>query len=342
MSFFKVSSWYIGWPSTISMPESYYAALIEEINFFKKNQFSKMAIDTLFVECGLSFYEPLLLDTASILIRSEKINDGAELSVEIGCPAITDHALQALQIKGINRVTVTLEDCCQVYGESLRLVERANRLFGRVGLDVYIGCTHLANDWQRLLKLLATTPLQHISLYFSGGTACQAPLDDERLVDLYADMAAHLASYGFMQYTTYDFAREGGRSRCQLIYTDHTPYKGFGSAACSFDGEFRSQNYEQESVYIESISRLGTAEQYREVLAPAMRRQESLMFALSSAEGLVLERLFLGGSPAIRESIEQKIGMLSKHGLVRVVNGHLRLTAAGRLVSHTIEAQIIR
>jgi oxygen-independent coproporphyrinogen-3 oxidase len=144
--------------------------------------------------------------------------------------------------------------------------------------------------------------------------------DDDLIAEFYEIALDRL---GLPRYEISNFARPGFESRHNLKYWRREPYFGFGADAHSFDGTWRWQNPEAAVEYVE--------------------RPAAINRTLADPLG---ERFFLGlrlmeGIEGSWSPFEDVIAQFIRDGLLEVVNGRLRLTARGVMVSNEVFVEFV-
>ena len=191
--------------------------------------------------------------------------------------------------------------------------------------------------------------VEHISAYAltrEAGTAWDVGIargrmpaaDDEMASRQYFQVVDALERAGYSRYEVSNFARPGARSRHNSAYWSGAPYLGIGPSAHSFDGEWtRRWNVASVGRYLASGTG-GDVPFEQEVLSPRDRRNETVMTALRTGEGLLLDpfaRQF--GAKSFRRLMDDARPFLEA-GQLEVVDGALRITRAGWFFTDGISA----
>lgn len=345
MQYKKNNGWYIGWPASINTSSQdvfrYFAALKREIDFSLQAVEAQEPLESVFFEGGLSDQLQPLLDIASILISSGKIVPQTEVTVEVFSAAQTRMAWAKMRQHGITRISIAPAGCCQEYDQLEAVAQEASAVFGHIGIDLLLGCKRLESDGKLLEQLLKIPRLDHLTYSFTAGNSCQQPRAEGEYVAACEKLNVFLASYGFMRYTRYDFARTGGRSKMQEMYYDRRLYKGFGLGAASYDGEFRYKNFDLLSDYLMAVADCQEPIAMRERITPDIALMERILAGLATPEGVSYELLFAHKDLDEQQVKARVIAQLEKEGLVAQDEKRVWLTAAGHLVSQEIEALLV-
>ena len=151
-------------------------------------------------------------------------------------------------------------------------------------------------------------------------------------------MVDALERAGYSRYEVSNFARPGARSRHNSAYWSGAPYLGIGPSAHSFDGDrIRRWNVASVGRYLAGGTG-GDVPFEQEILSRRDRRNETVMTALRTGEGLPLDpfaRQF--GAKSFRRLMGDARSFLEA-GQLEVVDGALRITRAGWFFTDGISA----
>ena len=122
-------------------------------------------------------------------------------------------------------------------------------------------------SWSQSLKWVERLQAPHASVYMlevdedsrlgaeiiAFGKRYGAPdiPSDDQIADFYEIAVDRLSSMGLPRYEISNFARPGSESQHNLKYWLREPYLGFGADAHSFDGQWRWQNAESITDYLQ-------------------------------------------------------------------------------------------
>ena len=201
----------------------------------------------------------------------------------------------------------------------------------------------------RELETAVGLGVEHISAYAltrEAGTAWDVGIargrmpaaDDEMASRQYFQVVDALERAGYSRYEVSNFARPGARSRHNSAYWSGAPYLGIGPSAHSFDGDrIRRWNVASVGRYLAGGTG-GDVPFEEEVLSLRDRRNETVMTALRTGEGLPLDpfaRQF--GAKSFRRLMGDARSFLEA-GQLEVVDGALRITRAGWFFTDGISA----
>ena len=301
---------FVSRPGSREEQQQYVAALCREISA-AGGDFA-VPVDTVFFGGGtptvLSVSELIaILDT----LRSRfAVTATAEISLEANPGTVDERALARLRQAGFNRLSFgvqsfddrVLRDIGRIHrADEARQVAEASRAagFDNLSLDLMFGLPGQTIDsWRETLHRAVELGPDHISAYglkLEEGTtlaaqvaAGQAILPDEAAEEaMYDYLNAYLPRQGFHRYEISNYARAGKECRNNLKYWRYRPYRGFGVAAHSFDGNARFANTEDVSSYCSRQLAGQSAETFRETLPRPDRLAEYVFLALRTTEGLL-------------------------------------------------------
>jgi putative oxygen-independent coproporphyrinogen III oxidase len=163
--------------------------------------------------------------------------------------------------------------------------------------------------------------------------------DDDRAADQYRLAVERLARAGFRGYEISNWARPGHESRHNLAYWQRETYEAVGPGAHAFDGVDRRWNAARLDGYLAALSPAGPVPP---TLPPGSA--ESVDACVAAAERVILGlRLDRGLSSADAEAgpLAPIAAWSLENGLIEDVDGRVRLTTKGRLLSNEVFARLV-
>jgi oxygen-independent coproporphyrinogen-3 oxidase len=149
--------------------------------------------------------------------------------------------------------------------EAKDCIAQASKYFKNVSIDLIYGIPGLSNDrWIKNIETALSFNVTHISSYaltVEPKTALQkfidkgivANVDDEQAQEHFQLLLDYLQAADFIHYELSNFGKEGFFSRNNSAYWQGKSYLGIGPSAHSFNGQQRSWNVRNNSIYINSI-----------------------------------------------------------------------------------------
>lgn len=344
--------------------EQYHYALMTELRLFAQQGGFKNPLNTIYFGGGTpsTYPDHLLLDTWVTLRDICKIEQDAEITIEVNPGTVRPEQLSLWKDLGINRLSIGVQSIKddvlkalnrhQKMQDVTRLLESASQIFDNLSVDIILGLPGVSpDDWRQLISTVGTWPISHISLYFltvhedtplfyKVQTKKMMLPDDDGLIDLYYWSRDQLISFGFEHYEISSFARSGKKSRHNGAYWERKSYKGIGLGACSFDGKMRFQNEKNLSTYMQSIARGEDVTTFFEELTPEAVRLERIMLKLRSMEGVDHAMLFDGLTDIKKIQLQEQIALLKMQGSIKEENDMLLLTPVGLTIENEIAVRL--
>jgi len=292
------------------------------------------------------------------------VRDNAEITIEANPGTVDEAKLRELREAGFNRLSLGVQSFDDEFLRSIgRVHTRTQALdaydaarsagFTNVGIDLIFALPgQTVAHWSRTLDTAIELSPEHISLYelsIEEGTRfaelCAEgtiePIDEDARVAMYELAIAKLASAGYEHYEVSNFALPGFRSRHNTVYWLNEPHYGFGAGATSYIGGTRASRVTDPRQYIAAVSSGADAIESSETLDARAHLGETMIMGLRMLEGVDLARAQrdTGLDPA-REFAPQ-IAMLTKRGLVELIDGRLRVTHTGLLLLNDVSREFV-
>lgn len=219
--------------------------------------------------------------------------------------------------------------------------------FANISLDFIWGLPGQREaTWLEDLKMAVRLRPEHLSCYgltIEPGTPLAAQAETGTL-DLppeseqgrmYVHGAEYLEEQGYLQYEISSYARMGFQSRHNSGYWEGRDYLGLGPGAVSTLSGVRHENPRDVRDWA-ALVKAGRCGAGGVALTREERVREFVMLSLRTAKGLRLSLYKrLTGIDFVKEN-EGLLTALRQKELIRIHNGHLRLTKNGFLVSNLI------
>ncbi len=280
-----------------------------------------------------------------------------EITLEANPTSVEAERFRAFRAAGVNRVSLgvqALDDRDLRFlgrehsaAEALAALEIAAATFPRRSFDlIYARPGQAEAGWRHELQRALTYADGHLSLYqltIEPGTRFHAlaaqgdlvPLDEDRQGALYELTQAELEAAGLPAYEISNHARPGEESRHNLVYWRYGDYVGVGPGAQGrltlAGAKLGTGTLRVPERWLAQVEALGHGEGAREAIPAAAQVAELLMMGLRLAEGVVIARLeHLGRAPLHDVLDGRQLDRLCSAGLLRIADGRLRATRAGR------------
>ena len=339
------------------IPEEYISALCSEILSYGSER--KRTLDTVYFGGGT----PSLLSVGQMtrifdsIRQAFDISHSAEITLEANPGTLTFDKAVGFKNIGFNRVSIGLQS---IHEKEMKKLGRIHNYrdfvnaftilrdvgFDNINVDLMYGIPYQTKEsFEETLRTVLALGPDHISSYgliveegtpfFSDPDLHLPTLDEE--CDMYELCCKILSSYGYEHYEISNYAKEGKRSRHNLIYWNFAEYIGVGASAHSFLCDERFYNTSDVSEYISGFLNHVCEEDAKEYDASF----EYAMLKLRLKDGLDLFDYKKRFNRSFAERKSEIIKKLAEEGLVNVSDRNVSLTEKGFYLSNSILAEIL-
>ncbi len=336
-----------------------------------------LRVDTIFFGGGtpsLTSLDDMAAITAAVRSQFD-IAEDAEWSLEANPTELTREHMDGLRALGVNRLSMGVQS---LQPDELTLLERQHSPervveavrdaraagFDNMNLDLIFGIMGQPLErWQDTLERVIDLAPEHLSCYaltVEPGTALhyqvakgllQEP-DGDVAADQYEWTRTRLAQAGYGQYEISNWAKPGRECRHNLVYWRAEPYLGLGAGAHSFLLGRRMANIDAPNRYVEAVNE--SWEERRDTGGGQLRqiaggetpdeetlRADAIILGLRLMRGVSIEdfRARFGVTPD--EAFGPAIAKHEGYGLLERVDGRLRLTDRGLLLSNEVFVDLL-
>ena len=262
---------FLSGPSGPEEQADYVQALLREIQAVEKGE--GRSVSSIFIGGGTPSVldERLLGDILREIRNRFKMEEDAEITIEVNPGTANIGKLQAYREMGINRLSIGLQSPedrelkilgrIHNYGQFLETYQEARTVgFDNINIDLMSAIPDQTYEgWVKNLRTVAELEPEHISAYsliVEEGTPFAARKlnlpDEDTEYNMYEATAQILKEYGFEQYEISNYARKGRECRHNVGYWTRQDYLGFGLGASSLYGKERFANTADMKKYLES------------------------------------------------------------------------------------------
>ena len=367
-------------PSTPDCIEQYVRALEAEIRFSPDlNGLTgaeipddpEIQVDTVFLGGGTpSLLTPDQLERILTAVReSYRVQDGAEISMEVNPGTADLERLQAYRGAGINRLSIGVQSVDDAElallgrihraGQAEKIFREARRAgFDNINIDLMSALPgQTADRWEQNLRTVCEWGPEHISAYsliieegtpFAEMDLPPLPSEEEDRL-MYHCTQTVLAEYSYQRYEISNYARPGRACRHNCGYWTGHEYLGLGLGASSLIGDRRFKVTASMPEYLRRIRLADSgeindpAQYYEEIQKLTLRdRMEEFMFlGLRLTEG-VSEAQF---RKRFGHPVDEVYGpVLARHtdgGLLERTGDRIRLTEKGLDLANYVMSDFI-
>lgn len=286
----------------------------------------------------------------------------AEITLEANPDDINPEKLNGWKKAGVNRLSIGIQsfierdlvwmnrahNAAQGF-QSVLLAREAG--FDNFSIDLIFGTPVLTDEeWKKNIQTAIDLQVPHISSYaltVEPKTALQKMIELKKKENVNSDEQARqflilmdaLRHAGYEHYEISNFAKPRYRSRHNSSYWKGEKYIGIGPSAHSFNGEERSWNKANNSLYIKSLKE-DIIPFEKEILTQAEKLNEYIMTSLRTVEGMNLKIIEEKFSLPERSRIEKLLKTKIKKENFIQKNDHIILTDEGKLFADRISVEL--
>lgn len=282
---------FLSGPSGPEEQADYVQALLREIQAVEEGE--GRSVSSIFIGGGTPSVldERLLGDILREIRNRFKMEEDAEITIEVNPGTANIGKLQAYREMGINRLSIGLQSPedrelkilgrIHNYGQFLETYQEARTVgFDNINIDLMSAIPDQTYEgWVKNLRTVAELEPEHISAYsliVEEGTPFAARKlnlpDEDTEYNMYEATVQILKEYGFEQYEISNYARKGRECRHNVGYWTRQDYLGFGLGASSLYGKERFANTADMKKYLENSK---NPEKIREK-EPSLTREDEM------------------------------------------------------------------
>jgi len=330
-------------------------------------------VDTVYMGGGT----PTLLESAQLqyilktLRRTFVFDSKAEITVECAPGTLGLSVLETLVLCGVNRVSLGVQSFIDQEAASVGRLHTGRTVLAEIdtlrsagieniNLDLIAGLPHqTAASWDESLQQAIDSGVPHVSVYMlevdddsrlgreliAGGARYHAHFvpDEDLTADLYLHACTRLEAAGILQYEISNFARSGSASRHNLKYWTRQPYLGFGVDAHSMlpapaGAGLESVRFSTPDVLEQYTSGAALS---RTPVTWSAALEEAFFLGLRLTAGIDLSELAERYGTSATSVFREESAELCSKNLLELIDGRLRLTPRGRLLSNEVFARFL-
>ena len=345
-------------------------ALAKEIEMRKEESQNEL-IETIYFGGGTP--SVLTIDDLRFLINSVyehyRVIENPEITLEANPDDLTDwlsfretrNLFEEVRTIGVNRLSIGVqsffEDDLQVMNrahnsaEAKRCLEVATQYFDNISLDLIYGMPNMSNEkWLQNIETALSFNIPHISSYaltvepktaldkmIKVGTVPK--LDDDLAQQHFHILIDKLQENGFVHYELSNFGKPDYFSKNNTAYWLGKKYIGIGPSAHSYNGESRSWNVANNSLYLKEIAENKLPSE-TETLSKTDQYNEYIMTGLRTIWGVSLKKIEKEfGDKYLNYLLKQAEKYISDQ-LLEVEDAILKTTKKGKFLSDGIASDL--
>ncbi len=332
----------------------------------KQQKQEKPLVKTIFFGGGTpSLLDPSVIECILRKIHKHfQVDKKAEISLEGNPESLNSkEKIQDYLSVGISRLSVGVQALDDNLLKKLGRVHNIDMASESIFYARTAGCRNINIDliwglpsqglgnWVKQLKSLMQLNVDHISAYsltIEENTVFYELLkkddvnlpDEDTLAKMYTRTGEIFQENGYLQYEISNYSRMGFQCKHNIGYWEGEDYLGFGPSATSTIGIKRWTNPYSLELWKQAITTKNIEIDY-ENLSLQDRVIELIMLRLRTTRGLRVKAVAdITGRDFVQDN-KKLIDALHKNGLVRLLNGYLRLTHQGFMVSNAILRHLV-
>ncbi|WP_395052192.1 radical SAM family heme chaperone HemW [Flavobacterium sp.] len=308
----------------------------------------------------------LLIDT---VYKHFKVVENPEITIEANPDDLspdlsfkgTRNLFEEFKAIGINRLSIGIQS---FFEDDLKLMNRAHnsaeakeclefatKYFDNISIDLIYGVPNMSNEkWLQNIETALSFNIPHISSYaltVEPKTALHTFIqkgiipqpDDEVAQEHFQILVDKLSENDFIHYELSNFGKENYFSKNNSSYWLGKKYIGIGPSAHSYDGDSRSWNVSNNSLYLKSISENKLPSE-TEKLTQTDRYNEYVMTGLRTIWGISLDRIEIEFGKSYLDYLNQQAEKYIEDHLLFVDENILRTTKKGKFLSDGIASDL--
>ena len=355
---------FISYANKESLVERYINVLIREITDvatgnrldYENGIDELFNVNTIYIGGGTpSFIESkYIVNIISTIKEYFKINENAEITLEVNPGTVNENKLKDYFNAGVNRLSIGLQATndsllkeigrIHTYEEFLNTYKLARKIgFKNINADLMIGLPkQTIEDVEKAVNDLIKLGLEHISVYsliLEEGTVLEEQIrsgklklpEDEEEREMYWKVKSILEANGYIHYEISNFAKKGYESQHNLDCWRQKEYVGFGVAAHSYTNDVRYSNIENLEEYIENYEndKLEETFIFNEKLTHNMKVKEYMMLGLRKLKGVSIQEFKEKFAANPIYVFKNELEKLVNEDLLEIDGDYIRLTKRG-------------
>ncbi len=343
---------FISYEQKYDMVKSYVQALLEEIRQEAK-KFKENIIDTIYIGGGTpsSIDSKYIIEILEELYKNFKIQEDAEITIEVNPGTVEKEKLQDYKKVKINRISIGLQSTnneilgqigrihnYEKFIETYKLIREVG--FNNVNIDLMLALPKQTVEiLEESVKKVIDLQPEHISLYslileegtglykkYNQGKITLPEDDTER--KMYWNTKKILEGAGYIHYEISNFAKKGYFSKHNMNCWKQKQYIGFGVAAHSFINNVRTSNTIKLEDYIKSKNK-EEIKKIEEKLNEEDLMKEYMILGLRKIEGVSIQEFKTKFIKNPLYEFRNELNKLVEQGMIEIDTDSIKLTNKG-------------
>ncbi len=294
--------------------------------------------------------------------------DNVEITIEANPTSVEINKFKLFKDIGINRVSLGVQSLIDSdlkklgrqhsVSEAITAIELACQYFKDFSFDlIYARAGQNLSGWEKELKKAFKLAGKHISLYqltIEKGTLFytlynrgELSIPDSQKSFEFYNLTNDIAnSFNYSNYEISNYAKEGGKSRHNLLYWNYCNYVGIGAGAHSRveinNNKFAIQEHTVPQIWVNDIDKNFKNSLRKKQLTPEERLEELLIMGLRLLEPITYDKLKAENNNYQEMLDFIAIDNLKKNNLLQNIDNAIAVTKTGRLLLNQILANIFK
>lgn len=337
-------------------------ALAKEIEL-RKGESQNEIIETIYFGGGTP--SVLTIDDIRLLIDTVyehyQVIKNPEITLEANPDDLDNETILQYANSPINRLSIGVqsffEDDLQMMNrahnsaEAKKCLEFATQHFDNISIDLIYGMPNMSNEkWLQNIETALSFNIPHISSYaltVEPKTALHKMIKSGAIPKLDDDLAQQhfhilidkLQENGFVHYELSNFGKPDYFSKNNTAYWLGKKYIGIGPSAHSYNGESRSWNIANNSLYLKAIAANNLPSE-TEILSKTDQYNEYIMTGLRTIWGVSLDRIETEFGTKYLNYLHQQVEKYISDNLLEIENNVLKTTKKGKFLSDGIASDL--
>lgn len=354
---------FLSGPSGPKEQADYVQAFLREIQAVEEGE--GRSVSSIFIGGGTPSVldERLLGDILKEIRNRFKVEEDAEITIEVNPGTANIGKLQAYREMGINRLSIGLQSPqdrelkilgrIHNYGQFLEIYQEARTVgFDNINIDLMSAIPDQTYEgWVKNLRTAAELEPEHISAYsliVEEGTPFAARKlnlpDEDTEYNMYEATAQILKEYGFEQYEISNYAKSGKACVHNIGYWTGVPYLGLGLGAASLMDGCRFTNTTSLERYTAALRKPDFPDNIREDKSRLTRQdqmEEFMFLGLRLRSGVSKAEFLQRFGVSMEEIYGDVIRRYKELSLLMEEDGRVFLSRRGIHVSNTVMADFL-
>ena len=337
-------------------------ALAKEMEL-RKNESQNEIIETIYFGGGTP--SVLTIDDIRFLIdkvyEHYKVIENPEITLEANPDDLDEETILNYANSPINRLSIGVQSFFEDdlllmnrahnSAEAKKCLEFATQHFDNISIDLIYGMPNMNNEkWLQNIETALSFNIPHISSYaltVEPKTALHKMIKSGSIPTLDDDLAQQhfhilidkLQENVFVHYELSNFGKPDYFSKNNTAYWLGKKYLGIGPSAHSYNGESRSWNIANNSLYLKAISENKLPSE-TETLSKTDQYNEYIMTGLRTIWGVSLERIETEFGTKYLEYLQKQGEKYISDNLLEIENNVLKTTKKGKFLSDGIASDL--